>query len=85
MEIRSPGDETYEKLPFYARLRVREVVVIDRTSKRPEARRLDGGRYVQAPVNTDGWVDSEVLAIRLRGDGGRLHLMHRPSGTTTAI
>ncbi len=30
VEIRSPGDETYDKLPFYARMGCRQVLVIDR-------------------------------------------------------
>ena len=33
IEVRSPGDESYEKLPFFASLGVREVVVIDRDTK----------------------------------------------------
>ena len=38
VEIRSPGDETMEKLPFYAQLGVPEVWVVDRTAKLPELR-----------------------------------------------
>jgi Uma2 family endonuclease len=33
IEIRSPGDETYEKLPFYERVGVQEMLVIDRDTK----------------------------------------------------
>src|SRR5436190_1607075 len=42
IEIRSPEDETYEKLPFYASIGTREVVVIDRDTKQPEVYRLAG-------------------------------------------
>ena len=36
VEIRSPGDETMEKLPFYAKLGVPEVWIIDRDTRQPE-------------------------------------------------
>ena len=31
-----PGDESYEKFPFYAAVGVRELLVIDRDTKEPE-------------------------------------------------
>ena len=42
IEIRSPDDESYEKLPFYAAIGTREAIVIDRDSKRTEIFRLAG-------------------------------------------
>ncbi|WP_421118427.1 Uma2 family endonuclease [Aquihabitans daechungensis] len=48
IEIRSPGDESFEKLPFYERLGVGEVLVIDRDTK--AVRRWVSG--------TDGLVES---------------------------
>src|SRR5262245_51982783 len=36
IEIRSPSDDTYEKLPFYAAIGTREIVIVDRDTKRPE-------------------------------------------------
>jgi Uma2 family endonuclease len=36
VEIHSPGDETYDKLPFYRDLEVPEVWIIDRDTKEPE-------------------------------------------------
>lgn len=72
IEIRSPGDETYDKLAFFAELGVREVVVIDRDTKRPEVLRLTGRQY-QAVAQSQGWVHSETLGVRLRVvDGPRL-------------
>src|SRR3972149_6689811 len=44
VEIRSPGDETMEKLPFYAQLGVPEVWVVDRDTKMPELDVLRAGR-----------------------------------------
>src|SRR5262249_33291968 len=45
IEVRSPGDETYEKFPFFARLGVKEVIVIQRDTKKPEIFRLAGAEY----------------------------------------
>ena len=66
LEIRSPGDETYEKLPFFAKLGVREVVVIDRDSKRPEVLRLGETGYLAVATDRSGGVPSEVLRVRFR-------------------
>ena len=66
LEIRSPGDETYEKLPFFSRLGVREVVVVDRDTKKPEVFRLAGPEYLAVAPDREGWVTSECLGVRLR-------------------
>ncbi|HEY6362340.1 MAG TPA: Uma2 family endonuclease [Vicinamibacterales bacterium] len=73
IEIRSPDDETYEKLPFFARLGVREMVVIDRDTKQPEIYRLAGLQYVAVQADRDGWVRSDTLGVRFaRTAAGRL-------------
>ena len=69
-EIRSPDDETYEKLPFYAAIGTREVIVIDRDAKRPEIFRLAGPQDVALQPDRDGWVMSETLQVRFRGEAG---------------
>lgn len=66
IEIRSPDDETYEKFPFYAKLAVREIVVIDRDTKKPEAYRLAGAQYLAIAADREGWVTAEVPGLRLR-------------------
>ena len=66
IEIRSPGDETMDKIPFYARLGVPELWIIDRDTKAPELYVLQEGRYQQQPPNTDGWLQSPATGIRLR-------------------
>jgi len=75
IEIRSPGDESYEKLPFYARLGVREVVIIDRDGKRPEVYRLAGKGYVAVATDRDGWLTAETLRLRFRRADGRTALV----------
>lgn len=72
VEIRSPGDDSYRKLPFYAE-RVREVLVLHR-DRTPELYR---GMARVAP-DDDGSVRSEALDVRLTpietDDGPRLRI-----------
>jgi Uma2 family endonuclease len=70
IEIRSPGDESYDKLAFFASLGVREVIVIDRDTKKPEIYRLAGSQYVAVAVDREGWVASETLGVRWRQSPG---------------
>jgi Uma2 family endonuclease len=74
IEIRSPEDETYEKLPFYASLGVTEVIVCDRDSKAPEIFRLVGPQYLVVQADRDGWLLSETLGVRFRRIGERPRL-----------
>ena len=46
IEIRSPEDESYAKLPWFAALGVREAIIIQRDSKEPEVYRLAGSQYI---------------------------------------
>jgi len=80
VEIRSPGDESLEKLPFYASLGVPEVWIIDRDTKDPTIHTLVDGRYApDAADETSGgephWIQSAVTGLDLRradpppGDG----------------
>ncbi|MGH8875171.1 MAG: Uma2 family endonuclease [Acidimicrobiia bacterium] len=86
IEVRSAGDETYEKLPFYAKVGTQEVVVIDRDTKRVEVFRLAGESFLAVSADADGWVVSEVMGVELRGgEGGVLELVDRrePGGSVT--
>lgn len=66
LEIRSPEDETYEKLPFFAALNVTEVIVCDRDTKAPRIFRLAEGRYELVPADPEGWLVSTALGVRMR-------------------
>ncbi len=70
IEIRSPEDESYDKLPFFASLGVREVIIIDRDTKKPEIYRLAGSQYLAVAVDREGWVGSETLRVRWRQSPG---------------
>ena len=73
IEIRSPDDETYEKLPFFARLGVRDVIVIDRDTRDVEISRLAGSHYVAVQKDREGWLHSEALRVRFtRTDSSQL-------------
>ena len=83
MEIRSPGDETMEKLPFYARLGVPEVWLIDRDTRRPEVLVLQAGQYRQQSPAADGWLDSAATGVRLRGEAGNCLAMQLAGNDAT--
>jgi Uma2 family endonuclease len=61
VEIRSPGDDTYRKLPFYAARGVREVLVVHRDRRAELYRRSDHGEMVAV---SPAW--SEVLDLDLQ-------------------
>jgi Uma2 family endonuclease len=65
VEIHSLGDETYEKLPFYAELGVPEVWIIDRDSKEPEVHILNKDRYRKQRA-VKGWIRSPATGLELR-------------------
>jgi Uma2 family endonuclease len=67
VEIRSPNDETYEKLPFYALLGVPEVWVFDRDSRQPELHQLVGDEYRPLVPDADGWLSS-ALGVEFRAE-----------------
>ncbi|HUE87819.1 MAG TPA: Uma2 family endonuclease [Vicinamibacterales bacterium] len=69
IEIRSPHDETDEKLPFYAAIGTREVIVIDRDTKQPEIFCLAGSQYVAQQADREGWLHAGTMQIRFRGTG----------------
>jgi Uma2 family endonuclease len=73
VEIRSPGDESLEKLSFYAQLGVPEVWIIDRDTREPEIHLLKRGRYKKQRPTASGWVRSPATGIELRrSEAGKL-------------
>jgi len=73
VEIRSPEDETYDKMPFYAALGVPEVWVIDRDTREPELHVLRSGKYVKVAASRDGWLRSVATSVEMRqSETGRL-------------
>ena len=66
VEIRSPGDETWEKLAFYAKVRVPEVWVINRDTRVPQVLQLVQGGYEEVQSAVDRWVCSPITGVWLR-------------------
>jgi Uma2 family endonuclease len=69
VEIHSPGDEAYEKLPFYEDLGVPEVWIIHRDTKEPEVHVLRRRRYKKQSADREGWVRSPGTGVELRASG----------------
>ncbi len=70
VEIRSPGDESAEKMPFYAKLGVPKVWVIDRDTKAPELYVLEGTDYQNRRPDDEGWIHSTATGVQLRVESG---------------
>lgn len=67
VEIASPGDETYDKFPFYAGLGVPEVWVIHRDTRTPEIHMLsEGSVYRPIAPSADGWLRSPATGVEFR-------------------
>lgn len=85
VEIRSPGDESYEKLPFYAALGTPEVWIVDRDSREIEVLALNRGTYAGVEPGTDGWRTSPATGVQFRPQPDRklaLRLESRPADVT---
>ena len=80
-EVRSPGDETFARLPFYAAVGVEAVVVVERDTKAVQVFALSGGNFVLAPPSADGWTLIGPVGVELRAEsidsGSTLHLRLR--------
>lgn len=69
VEIRSPNDETYEKLAFYHELGVPEVWVVDRDTRLPEIHLWADAGYTRKEPDENGWIASATTGIELRAAG----------------
>ncbi len=74
VEVRSEDDETYRKLPFYAALGVREVIVLHPQGRHVELFRSVDGALRPVSADAEGGFVSDVLGIRLRTVDGALHV-----------
>jgi Uma2 family endonuclease len=61
VEIVSPGDESWEKLPFYAAHRVDEVLIVDPQERSVSWLALRDGEY--HPIERSGLVDLGTLGL----------------------
>ena len=70
IEIVSPGDESVEKLPFYAAHDVDEVLIVDPQERSVSWLVLEGGEY--RPVERSGLVDLRARALAEQLDWPRI-------------
>jgi Uma2 family endonuclease len=69
IEIESPGDDTEDKVPFYSKIGVRELLIIQRDKRTARLLRHDGEDLLEVqPSSLDGkqWLVSEVLPLAFR-------------------
>lgn len=74
VEIRSPRDETYEKLDFYSAIGVHEVLVVHPDDRKVELFRAVGGRLLPVQASRAGGLSAETLGVEFRTVEGRLAL-----------
>lgn len=74
VEVRSSGDETYRKLPFFAAVGVREVIVLEPEKRHVELFRGVEGEMRPVSADADGALRSEVLGLQLHTSDGVLRL-----------
>src|SRR5262245_43086779 len=69
VEIQSPRDDTDLKVPFYSQIEVRELLIVQRDSRRLSLLRHDGSELVRVqPSLVEGkrWLVSDVLPLAFR-------------------
>lgn len=75
IEVRSPYDEAYEKIPFYEMCKIPEYWIVDPVTRAFEVLVLRRGTYVTAKPDENGIVDAPRFALRLSiVDGPRLRI-----------
>src|SRR3954462_212159 len=92
VEIVGPEDSSRDKLGFYATVRVRELLIIDRAPWRLELYRLQGGQMVEGghstPTSTDV-LTSEVVPLSFRpvpgGARPAIEVVHEPDNSRWTI
>lgn len=72
VEIHSPGDEAYEKLPFYRDLGVTEAWIIHRETRESEIHVLKRNSYQKQSASAQGWIRSPHMGIELASVNGKL-------------
>ncbi len=75
IEIRSPNDESYEKLPFYESCQIPECWIVQPETREFEVFVLQRGKYVTAKPHKDGTVVAPRFDLKLRlVDGPKLRV-----------
>ena len=73
VEIESHDDDVEKKIPFYSKIRVRELLVVTRDSRALRLFRLIDDRLVlvgESAPGKNGWLKSDVLPLMFRWRSG---------------
>ncbi len=82
VELRSPGDETYHKLGFYAEMEVQELVVIDPDTCSIELFVLRDGDLVKMSPSSEDSFSVTCLELTLSNPERGALLLAWPGGST---
>src|SRR5262245_56749749 len=79
VEIESPDDDIEKKLPFYSKVRVRELLVVDRDTRALRLFRYSDGAMIlagQSGPGKSGWLTSSIrpLTVRWRANRSKPHI-----------
>lgn len=86
IEVLSPNDESYEKMPFYESIGVIEVVIVNPVSCVVEIHRRTGRKLAEAKPGRDGWLRSKTMSVSFRTRRGpRLEVRLDREGTVVRI
>jgi Uma2 family endonuclease len=86
VEIYSPQDESYDKLPFYFAIDVEEVWIIHCDTKLPEIFVRGARAFRRARANKQGWLVSKATGVMLRAPPrGKLLVRVCDDPTTAAL
>jgi len=80
IEFRSPGDDTYEKLPYFHRLGVAEMLVVHPLSRKFELRRRTLAGWDEPAPDAAGWLQLLALPVALRTAAGPVLEVRTPGG-----
>lgn len=92
VEVTSPGDRSREKLPFYGRLGVRELLIVDRDDWTLELYALDAGELHsqgRCDAGSDRILRSSVLGLTFRLIAGQprpqIEVAHAETGRSWTV
>jgi len=80
IEFRSPGDDTYDKLPYFHRLGVNEVLIVHPSNRQVELRRSVPVGWEQVAPDAEGWLDLVALPVAVRPAPGPALEVRIPGG-----
>lgn len=66
VEIQSPGDDTELKIPFYSKIRVKELLIVHRDTRQLRLYRHDGNELKLVAPADGKWLTSAIVPLAFR-------------------